>query len=1093
MKFSLRFILLLSLLPGAVVALGLGDLDLESALNEPFAGKIQLLSASVNELDSLNVALADAEAFDRANIDRPFLLSELRFKLIRSETGADYIKVSSEQPIREPFLNFLIEVSWANGRLYREYTVLLDPPMYDAGVSTADIMALKPADPSRIATPDDPGHQVVYADDFDQYSGVSAQPASAPVARTIDYSGGDYGPTNANDTLWSIASAMRPDASISVNQMMLALLQANPDAFADSNVNGLKQGQILKMPSEAEINAMNQSEALAETRKQYAAWEQIKNRLGTGVAERPETSSTPAAGSDAAGSASDAAVSDSELKLLSAGDNEESTGQVASVDGAAGAADLILAEESIQALTQENLELKDQLQETEALLNDLKRLLELKDDELAKLQQQLAEQELLEESVTEPVVDEIVEEVVETPVIEEIAEEQTEAVQEEPVAQETVSEEETVEVLEIEPESSTGGIMDMLGPYLAPITDLVGGNPLYAIAALGLLVVLILIAVAAKLKKAKGTESSDAVEMSADEFPGFDDDESDLDEAQRALDAEAETVLPGAENELDSEDETIIAGEEDNNSEDETYLPERNEEVVEETAATATLQAEDEEEDEDPLQEVNTYLAFEQFDQAEEFVRNAIEAKPDNPEYHTKLLEVFYTSGNKKAYEEEAKVLHDLISGEGEHWDMALAMWSEMSPNRELFGEGDIEEDDSADNTGGGFVDVTADAEAQDSENTLDFDIGAGEETAKENDNDDDVLDLTAADDGEDILDVTALGDTEENDDSLDFSEEPTMDTSVDDAEDLLDVTAVSSSDDDFDDDVLDVSSKGAGSSDKLESTSAEGTDDDDVELDSDEDMLDLTAADDASMDSDELLDLDFEDTAVEKPEKSGESDNVIDFDAASASNDASEELSLDMDDSASSDENDLDGGLELDLGETEEETIADDGLELSLTGEDLSDDEESIRLDANMDDSDEELPSLDLDIEGEDDGGELSVDEAKNEREEDPVSLDFDLGMDEDQGDDADISDGSSTLEMEPPGIDAGDDDDEDDSTVFVPRSSQAEEQSAEDEIATKLDLAKAYVELGDKDSAKTILDEVMADGNDEQKQQAQDLLGQV
>lgn len=1091
MKFSLRFILLLSLFPGAAAALGLGNLDLESALNEPFSGKIQLLSASVDELDSLNVALADAEAFDRANIDRPFILSELRFKLIRSETGADYIKVSSEQPIREPFLNFLIEVSWANGRLYREYTVLLDPPMYDAEVNVAEIMALKPADSSRAATPDDPGHQVVYADDFDQYSGASGQPTSAPVARTINYSGGDYGPTSANDTLWSIASAMRPDASTSVNQMMLALLQANPDAFAGNNVNGLKRGQILKMPSEDEINALSQSDALAETRKQYAAWEQIKNRLGAGVAERPATSSTPATGSDA-GEATDSAVSDAELKLLSAGDTEESTGQVTSVEGAASAADLILAEESIQALTQENLELKDQLQETEALLNDLKRLLELKDDELAKLQQQLAEQELLEEAAAaEPVVEQTVEEVAETPITDEVAEQQTEAVQEEPVAEETSPEEETIEVLEIEPESTSGGIMDMLGPYLAPITDLAGGNPLYAIAAIGLLVVLILIAVAAKLKKAKGTESSDAVEMSADQFPSFDDDESDLDEAQRALDAEAETVLPGAEEELDSEDETFIAGEEDENSEDETYLPERNEEVVEETApAVATTQAENEEdEDEDPLQEVNTYLAFEQFDQAEEFVRNAIEAKPDNPEYHTKLLEVFYTSGNKKAYEQEAKVLHDLVAGEGEHWDMAVAMWSEMSPNRELFGEGDIEDDDSADNTGGGFVDVTADAEAQDNENTLDFDIGAGEEAAAETDNEDDVLDLTAADDGEDILDVTALGDAEENDDSLDFSEEPTMDTSVDEAEDLLDVTAVGSADDGIDDDVLDVSSKGSSGDDKLESTSAEGSDGG-LDLDNDGDMLDLTAAEGESTDSEELMDLDFEGTAADKPEDSDDGDNVIDFDAASAGDD----LSLDMDASASSDEDDLNGGLELDLGEKEEDTIADDGLELSLTGEDLSDDEEPIQLDADSGDSDDELPSLDLDIEGADDAGELSLDDSNNEQEDDPGSLDFDLGMDEDLGDDDDIVDGSSTLEMEPPGIDAGnDDDDEDDSTVFVPRTSQAEEQSAEDEIATKLDLAKAYVELGDKDSAKTILDEVMAAGNDEQKQQAQDLLEQV
>ncbi len=1100
MKFSLRLILLLTLLPGIAYALGLGNLDPDSALNEPFAGKIKLLSAGPDELDSLTVSLADADAFARANIDRPFILGELRFKLVRSETGDDYIQVSSEQPIREPFLNFLVEVSWANGRLYREYTVLLDPPMYDAEVNAADIMALTPSEPAPVDLPDDPDHQVVYADDFDQYSiGATVSGTSVPAARSLDYSGGDFGPTGANDTLWSIATAMRPDSSVSINQMMLALLKANPDAFANNNVNGLKRGQILQMPSETEISALSKAEALTETKRQYAAWEQIKDATAVDVSERPETSSGTVTEPAGVVVEQTTDADDAELKLLSADDAEEATEPVAEVEGSSTASDLILAEESIQALTQENLELKDQLQETEALLADLKRLLELKDDELAVLQQQLAEQGT-EEMVAETDVAESTEAVIEETVAEAPATDDSELAEpaEEAVAIDETAAEEEIEVLQIEPESTAagGGVMDMLSPYLGPVTDLVGGNPLYAIAAVGLLVVLILIAVASKLKKKKETEAADVVDTSADAFPDFEEEVSDIDEAQQVLDAEEETVLPGTE-EPDKEDETIIAGaEEEDNSEDETYLPERSEEEAEPVAAVA--EPEEEEEDEDPLQEVNTYLAFEQFDQAEDFVRNAIKDKPDNAEFHTKLLEVFYTSGNKKSYEEEAKVLHDLVNGEGEHWDMAVAMWSEMSPNRELFGEGEVEDDESADSAGGGFVDVTADAEAGDNENTLDFDIGGDEEPAAQTD--DEMLDVTAADDGEDILDVTAVDDGEDvldvtaaasldvDEDDLAFSEEATMDSSLDEGgEDLLDVTAVGNKDE-LDDDVLDVSSSGIGSEDKLENTSAEEASGDTLEMsassglemDSGEDMLDLTAASGASADSDELLDLDL-DSSSDEDAVEGD-DNVIDFDAAAGVDD--DTLSMDIEESTSDD--DLGGGLELDLGDSDDspedeediaDTIADDGLELSLTGEDLG-----------GDDSDEPI-RLDVDIDAD------NADSASDDSD-DANTLDFDLALDEDLGpatDDA-VSDGTGTLEMAPPELEMDDDDDDDeDSTVFVPRTSQPEEQSAEDEIATKLDLAKAYVELGDKDSARTILDEVMAAGNDEQKQQAQDLLGQV
>ena len=130
MRFLQPLLLLVALLPGLASALGLGRLDLQSALNEPFNARIELVSATVDELDSLNVSLADESAFQRAGIPYTRVLSELRFSVKETEAGPDYIQIYTNDPVREPYLDFLIEISWSKGRLYREYTALLDPPIY---------------------------------------------------------------------------------------------------------------------------------------------------------------------------------------------------------------------------------------------------------------------------------------------------------------------------------------------------------------------------------------------------------------------------------------------------------------------------------------------------------------------------------------------------------------------------------------------------------------------------------------------------------------------------------------------------------------------------------------------------------------------------------------------------------------------------------------------------------------------------------------------------------------------------------------------------------------------------------------------------
>ena len=221
--------------------------------------------------------------------------------------------------------------------------------------------------------------------------------------------------------------------------------------------------------------------------------------------------------------------------------------------------------------------------------------------------------------------------------------------------------------------------------------------------------------------------------------------------------------------------------------------------------------------------------------------------------------------------------------------------------------------------------------------------------------------------------------------------------------------------------------------------------------------------------------------------------DNIIDFDTGSDDEDLG--IELDAGEDIASDDG---GGVELDLSMDDE-----DGESLEVPGEINIDEleaspDEGLEIDLSIDDdadSDDALDANNLELDTGDD------DESDDN---DAIALDNDLDMDLDleiQEDNADVPeiDMEGTVEM--PKLDVGDmgieidddDDDDDDHTVFVPRASAADEQTAEDEIATKLDLAKAYVELGDKDSAKGILDEVLADGNEEQKQAAQELISQL
>ena len=1251
MKFKMMLVLLALVVPTFVNALGLGKLELQSALNQPFKARVELVSATADELDSLKVSLADQKAFDRAGIQRTFLLTRLRFTVQEFEEGPDYIQISSSDPIREPFLNFLLEINWSKGRLFREYTVLLDPPTYTASKKAV----VHPQSP--VVEIDSDDHLVVYDLDYKPSTTEPARTTSAyetPTyeAPTISYSGsGDYGPAVSGDTLWSIARVARLDSSVSIQQMMLAILRANPEAFIENNINGLKRGAILQMPDAPEINSLNRTNALAQAKSQNALWDEYKGRIASTVTERPDGAGAPGQviepdEAEHEPSVTDVEVTDeAELRLISESDQGLGSGQ-SSMDAPGVDVDslnnqLVLANESIVALTMENEELRDRLTQTEGIIDDLKRLIVLKEDELAAMQEQImiaaVEQESAEEAGTETVAEE---ELVEEEAKEDLVEEETEALGSEDAIEEEIFVDVTL--------ADSGGLGDLFG--LMGLLEKAKANLMIIAGAVGGLLLLVFLMLFVSKKRG---EKATTVVLPAEDFPDFGEDVSDETVKADALpekDSESVTVIPG------SEDETILPGDEEASDADAFEIPEEGApEIPEETGPAVA-----EEPEEDPMEEVNVFLAYEHFDEAESFVRNALQKEPDNLSFHTKLLEVFYAASNKKSYEEAAREVYDKTGGQGEYWDMVTGMWQEMSPNRALFetpveGEdeeaskddsvagvlniaddsdaaasGDTDLDIGADAPGEDMLDVTAAADIDDipaetaDDEGLDFTLDAGGEPGISADESDELLDSTVQMQPgdveqvvDDLLDVTAAIDLEEGMTDAGDEELPALSTSVEsvgsdeldlslgeaslDLDSSVDTEATESVDEleiSLDESLADsageldtsLDESLADSAGELEISLDESLADSAGELDTslDESLADSASELDISLDDDaELLDSSVDSEVAD----SEVAESVVDLDLSlgepldddaklldsSVDTEATEsagELDLSLDDSGAVEDSIddlLDVTSKIDFESEGDEDLLDVTAAAVRTGIDDSDlmELDSADADAVQDASDE----IDLDLGDESPDISLKDDLTGDSIGEDSADLDFDLGTDDgdttgavdleldtpdleiaaDTGADADdlsldmdatveipaasmdkldlgTDDGDTAgavdLELDTPdleiaadtGTDAddlsldmdatveipaasmdkldladNDEDDDDDKTFLVPKSSDVAEQSADDEMASQLDLAKAYIELGDNENAKTILDEIIAQGSDAFRKQAEELIGQI
>lgn len=527
----------MAVLSGSVYGLGLGSIELGSALNQPFSAEIEVLTDVPGEAAELAVQLASQEAFLRAGIDRPSSLNKLSFSL-RERGGRSFIVVTSNDPIVEPFLNFLVEVDWKRGNLVREYTVLLDPPTFvsdtpsttvgsqlaEVGddissdptlpmridreaevnpdytsttlteeelaaelaavnlamgdVPTAqapearetikatdplldelrevdDLMVVATNDPVSTESNNVPAAPVAVesdiavspalaeVDDNDVFAALDSvnvqadaapapaaesateeraytetavddmaavvaaldreladpKPVAAPAAPAASVeaataSGKTLDPVRRGQTLWSIASANRV-SGVSVEQMMVALLRANPKAFEDGNINALNRGAILRVPTANEVADMDSESALTSVNEQNALWKKYRDQARAKPAEAQQGES--AVDAPVVKAEVETPAVDGTLKLVADTDQakagEEETVEANTAISAESEAQistlrnqLNLAQEEADTERQRAEEMNSRVVDLESAVEKMNTLLQLRNTELAKLQ-----------------------------------------------------------------------------------------------------------------------------------------------------------------------------------------------------------------------------------------------------------------------------------------------------------------------------------------------------------------------------------------------------------------------------------------------------------------------------------------------------------------------------------------------------------------------------------------------------------------------------------------------------------------------------------------------------------------------------------
>lgn len=373
----------LALMPFSIHAAGLGRLDVSSSLGEPLKAQIELLLVSPDELASLVAVIAPEDAYATQGIPHLAIHNSIKVELVKNAAGLPMLKLISNQPITDPYLDILIQVDWASGRLQREYTVLLDPPGYQAAADVADtpltepLQSLASANTSSVT---ESARPTVTS----QSSVKKIRKSRAPVTQDslADDTDTRVIKTKPGDTLSSVAKELQVEG-VSLDQMLVGLYENNQEAFFNGNMNRLKVGRIIKAPTKDSLMSINPQEAKTAVKLHSANWNAYRNRLAGSVAvvsttaETEQKQSSSGKISAAEDKAMPAKVGPQDVVKLSAGEKQ-----------AGNSADAKMTALQEEATAREK-SLKDAEARTAALekqIQDMKKLLALKNRSMAELQ-----------------------------------------------------------------------------------------------------------------------------------------------------------------------------------------------------------------------------------------------------------------------------------------------------------------------------------------------------------------------------------------------------------------------------------------------------------------------------------------------------------------------------------------------------------------------------------------------------------------------------------------------------------------------------------------------------------------------------------
>jgi pilus assembly protein FimV len=706
-------------------AAGLGKLTVISSLGQPFRGEIDLVAVKKEEQSSLNVRMASPDAFKQADLPFTAYVSNLKLSIEKRPSGDQYVKVTSFQPLNEPFIDFLVELSWNSGRLVRAYTALVDPPSVAKAPSAAPeakpmppVQAVEatpappPAPPASIEpqpaaepqtamleSPPPQGADVepmpaeaqsqpqpsvaaggIEVPEPGVQSGTMKAPASASSPTAGEYT------VKSGDNLAKIAKANKP-ADVSLEQMLVTMFRENPDAFAGNNMNRLKTGKALRIPDASLADDVAVADARKEVRVQAANWNAYREKLAAVAAEAPAPAAAPS--QSASGKVTSVtedksvppAEAPKEVLKLSKG---EAARTGAGADAKASADRVRSLEEEVAAKSKALGEANQRIASLEKTVKDMQTLMEMKSKGMSEVQK-AAEAAKAAPSKPEPVKPE-------APRAEPPKPEPPKAAATEtpkapaPVAAPAPAPEAPAPAAEapkppkrIAPPPPPPPAPSLVDQLLEDPLYLAGGAAaLLGIGGLGFLA----------YKRRKGGASGGAEEKPAKKKGGKKNSSARL-----------------------SPEETAPAT----------------------SAAGATLDVAAQEEG-DPLAEAEIFLTYGRDNLAEERLKEAIAANPKRFELHAKLLEIYAGRKSADAFEQVAKELQIGTGGKGEIWNKAARLGYQVDPSNPRYAAGRPGDDDGTATmvigTGGlaaAAAAVAAPAALDAARTNLDFNLGFDE------------------------------------------------------------------------------------------------------------------------------------------------------------------------------------------------------------------------------------------------------------------------------------------------------------------------------------------------------------------------------